>query len=348
MAQAEKVLRTKNIPLDNPDYLQFKERLVKDNKVGYLGFIVNMSSREGVFSIRVANNAYNLIIDNKNIVNKLPKPLMQYDNYEVLLNDINKSANAQIINKLSNKLTNQLIKDKLVDFAEDKDFVKDVEYFLKARSADRREFMEKTDKYKTPEEFIRDLKNFVNDLKIGFNYDIVLNKISSMDESAISVKLADRNKQMILARIIKYSASKELGSTSWCIVGEEHYFNQYTEDGKNYQYFFFNFNSDIPNNEKMIAFTMDKSNNVTASHDRYDNQFNGPVKYLSGLGILPKIFEINSRERTASRLNDLGEYKGGYNTAERAIIVNYLEYGEDRGGTEKTANGVTPCQPRVR
>ena len=240
----------------------------------------------------MANDIYDLIIANKNTINKLPKPLMKYDDYDSLKKDLDNSVKLQLINKLSKKLTNEKIKNELVNYVDDLNFIDNIEFFLKARSADRKEFMEKTDKYKTAQEFVDEFAAFVNELRLGFKYNIVLSKISSMDDSEIKVLLTDKSRQMILARILKYSASKEIGSKSWCIVGQESYFNQYTNDGKNYQYFFFNFNSDIPANEKMIAFTMNKDNKVTASHDRYDKEFDSPVAYLSKLGIMPKIYEI--------------------------------------------------------
>ena len=305
-AQAEKVLKMNDVPLDDPDYLEFKQKISQNNNIGYLGFIVKLSTKNKFYKV-LANDIYDLIIANKNTINKLPKYLMKYDDYDSLRKDLDNSVKLQIINKLSKKLTNEKIKNELVNYVDDVDFIDNIEFFLKARSADRKEFMEKTDKYKTAQEFVEDFDVFVNELRIGFKYNIVLSKISSMDDSEIKVLLDDNGRQIILARILKYSASKEIGSKSWCIVGQESYFNQYTNDGKNYQYFFFNFNSDIPANEKMIAFTMNKDNKVTASHDRYDKEFDSPVAYLSKLGIMPKIYEINSRERAKQDLNSLGQ-----------------------------------------
>jgi len=311
--QAEKVLRMNDVPLDDPDYLEFKQKISQNNNIGYLGFIVKLSTNNR-FQKVLANDIYDLIIANKNILNKLPKPLMKYDDYGNLRKDLDGSVKLQLINKLSKKLTNEKIKNELVNYVDDVDFINNIEFFLKARSADRKEFMEKTDKYQTAKEFVDEFATFVNELRLGFKYGIVLNKVSSMDDSEIKVLLADESRQMILARILKYSASREIGSKSWCIVGEESQFNDYTKGGNNYQYFLFNFNSDIPANEKMIAFTMDKDNQVTASHDRYDKEFEGPVAYLSKLGIMPKVYEINSRERVKYDLDLLGQVvnRGNY------------------------------------
>ena len=39
-AQAEKVLKMNDVPLDDPDYLEFKQKISQNNNIGYLGFIV--------------------------------------------------------------------------------------------------------------------------------------------------------------------------------------------------------------------------------------------------------------------------------------------------------------------
>ena len=233
-AQAEKVLKMNDVPLDDPDYLEFKQKISQNNNIGYLGFIVKLSTKNKFYKV-LANDIYDLIIANKNTINKLPKPLMKYDDYDSLKKDLDNSVKLQLINKLSKKLTNEKIKNELVNYVDDLNFIDNIEFFLKARSADRKEFMEKTDKYKTAQEFVDEFAAFVNELRLGFKYNIVLSKISSMDDSEIKVLLTDKSRQMILARILKYSASKEIGSKSWCIVGQESYFNQYTNDGKNYQ-----------------------------------------------------------------------------------------------------------------
>jgi hypothetical protein len=321
-AQAEKVLKMNDVPLDDPDYLEFKQKISQNNNIGYLGFIVKLSTKNK-FHKELANDIYDLIIANKNTINKLPKPLMKYDDYDSLKKDLDNSVTLQLINKLSKKLTNEKIKNELVNYVDDLSFIDNIKFFLKARSVDRREFMGKTDKYKTAQEFVDEFDNFVIELRLGFKYDIVLSKMSSMDDSEIKVLLADNSRQMILARILKYSASKEIGSKSWCIVGKESYFYNYTKGGKNYQYFFFNFNSDIPANEKMIAFTMNKDNKVTDSFDRYDEVFYDPVAYLSKLGIMPKIYEINSRERAKQDLNSLGQTKDYFNSTDYHNFIYY-------------------------
>jgi len=307
IAQAEKLLKTNNLPLDNPQYIEVKNRLIKTNNIGYLGVIVKLAISDNG-ELKKLSQIYDFIENNKDILNKLPKQLQAYNTLNELSNDVETLRVSILIKKLADKLTNNIIKNILLNnsYEKSRDFNNNVNYFLKLKSSDQKEFLSKSDKYKDFDSFAQGLKNFNNDIEIGFTFNVVKTKISSMNPDEIKILFSNENKQMILARIIKYSASKMIGSQSWCIVGSENYFNTYTKDGKNFQYFFFNFNENVKPNEKMIAFTMDDTNEITAAHDRYDAEFSNVLGYLSNIGIKEKLVQINSRERQQNRLNKLG------------------------------------------
>lgn len=302
--QAEKLLKVNNIPLDNINYNRIKNLLIKSNNVGYLGLIVKLSINSG--SLSNMNRIYSLIQDNKPLLNKLPKQLQSYSDFNILQEDITKLKHSMLLKKLTNKLTNSTIKSQLLLLPLNDHIIENIEYFLNLKSSDQKEFLSKSDKYNTTDEFISDLEVFNEDIRTGFTYGTVISKISNLGENEIKVLFKNEVKQLILVRVLKYSASKMIGSQSWCIVGDEKQFNHYTEYGKNYQYFLFNFNPNIPTNEKMIAFTMNNINEVTAAHDRYDNTFNSPINYLNKIGIHKKVVELNTRERKENVLNNLG------------------------------------------
>jgi len=305
--QAEKLLRNKNINLDNPEYLKLKKKLIDNNNIGYLGFLIKIatnSSSNNSIDFLIAEEIYDIILKNKPILNKLPKPLMQYDDAHNLADDIDSLSRNQILKKFSDKIINPTIKNNINKYGNDVDFLSNVNYFMnKVDSNDKREFLIKTNKYNNIDEFVEDFNGFVDDHKTGFSFKIVMNQIKSMKPDEIKLLFAENN--MILARILKYSGSQAIGSKSWCIVGNKEDFHNYTENGKNYQYFFFNFNTNVPN-EKMIAFTLDSDNQVTAAHDRYDGVFNNIIEYLNNLGVKEKIFTINARERFETNINREG------------------------------------------
>jgi hypothetical protein len=291
---AEKILRNNNIPLNDESYLALKAKLGQKN-LGYLGQIVRLS----LASNKSYDDVSDFIISNKEIIRDLPNSLSEYKKFSDLRYGVESLKNSRTVKKVVNMLTNKELRNSLLSFEPNAGMINNLNKFLTLDSSDRKEFLVKSDSYDSVSEFYEKLSDFIDDV-YNFKFDIVLNVIKDMSDDDIRVLYSENN--MILARVVTYAASKAIGSKSWCIVGDEGFFNQYTENGKNFQYFFFNFNKDLKANEKMIAFTMDEANKITACHDRYDKTFNNVMSYLSNIGIKSKIFEINSREQQKNKL----------------------------------------------
>jgi hypothetical protein len=291
---AEKILRNNNIPLNDESYLALKAKLGQKN-LGYLGQIVRLS----LASNKSYDDVSDFIISNKEIIRDLPNSLSEYKKFSDLRYGVESLKNSRTVKKVVNMLTNKELRNSLLSFEPNAGMINNLNKFLTLDSSDRKEFLVKSDSYDSVSEFYEKLSDFIDDV-YNFKFDIVLNVIKDMSDDDIRVLYSENN--MILARVVTYAASKAIGSKSWCIVGDEGFFNQYTENGKNFQYFFFNFNKDLKANEKMIAFTMDEANKITACHDRYDSTFNNVMSYLSNIGIKSKIFEINSREQQKNKL----------------------------------------------
>jgi len=330
---AEKILNSKNIPLDNPNYLDIKNYLLKNNSIGFLGEIVRLSR-----SVNDFKSTAEFILNNKDLIKSLPKQISSYNSLNELKDDIDNMSNYRLVKKLTNKLTNKSLIKELLNNLPNNSTMDNIDYFLNnIQSTDQKEFLRKTDKYNDIDSFYYDLKYFIENHKIGFYFDNVLNTINKMNKYAI--KLLYANKNMILARIIDYSASYELGSKSWCIVGDAETFNNYTKNGENNQYFFFNFNGNIPSNLNMIAFTLNDKNEVTASHDRYDAVFNNPIEYLEKLGIKDKVFLINSREMIHKNLSNIDK-KLPLDYDEQIIRIRYDIKGEPYEQQQKNYKSV--------
>lgn len=301
---AEKILKNNNIPLNDEAYLALKAKLGQKN-LGYLGQIVRLSLVDGEDYDEVSD----FIILNKELIRDLPNQLSEYKTFSDLTYGIENLKTGRLIKKVVNMLTNKELGNSLLSFEPNAGMVNNLNSFLKLDSSDRKEFLVKSDSYDSVSKFYDKLANFIDDV-YSFRFDIVLNAIKAMSDDDIIVLYSENN--MILARIITYAASRAIGSKSWCIVGSENEFNNYTENGKNFQYFFFNFNKGLEANEKMIAFTMDEANEITACHDRYDNSFKSVMSYLNKIGIKSKIFEINSREQQKNKLASVdSKFKDG-------------------------------------
>lgn len=325
---AEKLLKQKNVPLDNPKYLELRAYLGQKN-IGFLGQIVRLALAANNVPLMTVGE---YVIENKELIRSLPNPISTYSNFNDLSMAVESLKNSRVVKKVVNMLTNKSLGNSLLEFEPDSSMVNNLTKFLKLGSSDRKEFLAKSDNYRTVDMFYDKLGVFIDSV-YNFNFKTVLNTINGMYKDEIKLLYSKNN--MILARIIKYSASKTIGSKSWCIVGDESLFDSYTKNGQNYQYFFFNFDIDVEANEKMIAFTMNKENDITACHDRYDNVFNNVKKYLGRVGIKSKVFEFNSRERQFSKLIGFDNIKGENEFdylyyIKKKYVVNGKEYIQNR------------------
>lgn len=312
-SQAESLLKKYNIPLNDPDYLEAKNRLIKTNSVGYLGAIVKLSLITSE-DLKKLLDITDFIIEKKSIIKRLSTQIQNYNDIHELWEDVFSLENKTLVKKLANKLTNTNIKNQLLDdnFEVDEFFIYDVSDFLKLNSAEQKEFLRRSDKYKDFNEFSSSLHHFMKNAREGFTFNIVKNKISGMSKDEINLLYIDEKRQLILARILKFSASAKIGSEAWCIVGDSGQFNNYTNNGLNFQYFLFNFNTDISDKEKMVAFTLKPNGVLVTAFDRFNNYYHDIFGYFDRIGIKRKILEINSRQGMEYELTKLGKDDDGF------------------------------------
>lgn len=119
--------------------------------------------------------------------------------------------------------------------------------------------------YKTPEEFNEGLNKFLASFN-SFEMPAMINKVEDAGARVIS----DTDNILVVA-IDSYEQSKLLGSSSWCIVRNESYFNSYTGNG-NQQYFVFDFSKDSADEASMMGITLDKRGDYSAAHFKDDSE----------------------------------------------------------------------------
>lgn len=110
-------------------------------------------------------------------------------------------------------------------------------------------------------EAIESVRNLID----GFTPEAMLIKAENNQ-----TKIAYHRDNILILEIENYTQSKALGSSSWCIVRDNHYFESYTRD-KAHQYFIYDFNKASSNNESMIGFTLFKNGEFNTAHSKNDN-----------------------------------------------------------------------------
>lgn len=131
--------------------------------------------------------------------------------------------------------------------------------------------------YKTPEEFnnaLVKLNNSFND----FNFESIKLKSNSVDAPIIY-----QNENILILKITNFEQSKLLGSGSWCISRDHHYFESYTENGQQ-QYFIFDFSKSSKERRSMIGITLDSHGEKTTAHFKND-EFYAMDEFLENIQI---------------------------------------------------------------
>lgn len=100
----------------------------------------------------------------------------------------------------------------------------------------------------------------------GFTVEALTEKLDSMGIK----KLQDKD-NVVTFEVVEYEHCKALGSTSWCIVRDEDYFNQYAKEGNNRQYITYDFNKISTDIQSMIGFTVYGNGEIYAEHWKDDS-----------------------------------------------------------------------------
>jgi len=120
---------------------------------------------------------------------------------------------------------------------------------------------------KTQEDFTFVVKQLYGTLS-GFNYDA--KKTMAEQYGAREVSYKD---DVLVLEIENYDQSKKLGSSSWCIVRDSVYFDDYVRDDRR-QFFIYDFSKKEIDNDAMIGITLDKNGANLYQHLKDDTSIN--------------------------------------------------------------------------
>lgn len=117
---------------------------------------------------------------------------------------------------------------------------------------------------KTPEEFEKYIGKIFKQFS-GFNSDHLMTKLANHE---IEPLLTDND--IFVFEIKDFEASKDLGSSSWCISRQESYFRTYTSGGAR-QFFIYDFNKNEKSNESMLGLTIYPNGTLYTQHLKNDD-----------------------------------------------------------------------------
>ena len=128
---AEKLLKQKNVPLDNPKYLELRAYLGQKN-IGFLGQIVRLALAANNVPLMTVGE---YVIENKELIRSLPNQLFSYATFNDLSMAVESLKNSRVVKKVVNMLTNKSLGNSLLAFEPDSSMVNNLTMFLKLESS---------------------------------------------------------------------------------------------------------------------------------------------------------------------------------------------------------------------
>jgi hypothetical protein len=144
-----------------------------------------------------------------------------------------------------------------------------------------------------PEEFNKTLSKFLSAYN-GFEPHIIIEKATECGASIIH-----STDDKIILEIDSFDKSKHLGSSSWCITREPHYFEGYVKNGEK-QYFIYDFTKRYIDNSSMIGITLDKGNYSTAHYKNDEQISERSSHFLENLNII-KLANVSLEEKSVKK-----------------------------------------------
>lgn len=214
-------------------------------------------------------NTINRFLENENLVKTLLK-----DQYEEFLKVCLTKSVEGFDDSFSRKADEQrfhqfaysIVSNKYKHLYNDKtiDLLKDI-YEQKISKDNLQKFVgKKIAAFETPQDLNKHLISFLSKLD-GFDMETLMNKATEVGATIVSNDF-DR----LIVETTDYEQMKELGTTSWCIVRDEGYYDDYTCYGKR-QYIVFDFTKTTRDTDSMIGITLEANGTFRNAHLKDDD-----------------------------------------------------------------------------
>lgn len=306
-AKAEKILKIIQVPLNDPDYVAFKQRLAADNSIGFLGIIINLvyialndhSDIQKIITDYPENKVhylerlwahsthiYEKLKANRQDLSLLPKKLTEYTDLIDLEMDINRIQFKKKVKKFANLIIDKNLRSRL----DEVNLHVEIDYYftnIEGTPAEVR-LKNKLSRYKTPQDLKTYLVSFIKFHKLGISYDSIMEKVKSSNDLRV---VYDKDEKLLVL-VNSFEGLRLIGSPSWCIYDSKEQYDNYTANNRN-QYVFFNFDENVEENYMVIGFTMN-GDQISASHLMDDTHIDNVINYLNNIGVYPKFKSINT------------------------------------------------------
>jgi len=241
---------------------------LKLRKSPYISKFFKSEIKSNYLNIKQCITAINTYVNNEAILKANKFNIIDHKNPDYIYTDfesLDDKMNLVITNHLNRQYAHSIASSKYKHLYDDESYkviaeIKD----LGVESKILQDLIgKKLAAFKTPQDFNTALVKLLNNFS-NFTSVKILEKAKDNNIEVIS-----QENNVIVLKIENFNQSKELGSSSWCITRENHYFQSYSKN--NHQYFVYDLNKNSIDNDSIIGITLDPHGLYKASHFKNDN-----------------------------------------------------------------------------
>jgi hypothetical protein len=289
--QTIKFLKLKNLdPSTNPEGKQIFDTIGKITGGDGYRFILTKFYVNDKISVDDLSKIHEYIVNNKEYLNKLPKPIVNYETYFELFNDIHILEHQRAFKRLYIQLS-PVLKQQLDNLLpREKEYYMGLAKRFEVLTAEQqRFFMKKVFAFKILSEFRISLGNYIVEAENRMDYSSTKQRIISTPDAYIIYENPDQ--EIIVVHVNSFNASQQLGCTSsWCISQTNQRFNQYRRGSKKY-FFIWDFKLFINNDQFFLALVYNEKNPKASDiYGHIDNTKNDLNTVLNSKGLNFEIF----------------------------------------------------------
>jgi len=270
--QAIKFLKEKNLdPLTNPKGKRILDSVNAITKGdGYTYLMTRFYVNERMLYDEL-QELYEYLKINKDFLTRLPSPVVSYVSYRKLRMDIDNLENQRSIKRIYNLLSPELKQQVDNLSVVDKQQIVDIaKQFQLLTTEQQRHFAKKTFAYTNIWAYMTDMGRYTTEVQNKQDYESTKQKITATPNAYLVYD--NPEKDIIIAHIDSYDASKTLGCTSaWCITRDIVRFREYKRGGNKYFFIWdYNYSSQDPNFFIATAYN-EKNPPLSRTHEHKDD-----------------------------------------------------------------------------
>ena len=280
----EEIHRAEN----DPNFLKIK-KLVEKNP-GYTEVFTKFFFRDKA-TYEELTGLYAKLVENKDVLNKLPKTVDKYLESEVryglkdrtALEDLRDDVEQMIIQRKVKNFINELPSELKHDVIRATGKIKERFEGVAAGFYDldpilRKEFLKKISAYKTVDDLVKRVETYV---KAASNDGLVqlLKKVEEVntkygDKWGVAIAYINEDKERIILELKSFDACRlTCATTNWCIMRVQSYWDQYVggEDKFTKQYAIFDYSLPPTDQKSIIGCTVNMKGHFDTAHVKNDN-----------------------------------------------------------------------------